>query len=88
MSHRIRRNFRSGNFRCSHWALTLNGYHSSSRNMSKHKNPHAVALGKRAAGIPKKFTPDDLARRAAHARQMTVNRVAQKKLKKIVDSSQ
>lgn len=56
--------------------------------MSKHKNPHAVALGKRAAGIPKKFTPDDLARRAAHARQMTVNRVAQKKLKKIVDSSQ
>ncbi len=50
--------------------------------MSKHKkNPHAVSLGKLAAGVPKDYSPEERRRRAEHARKMTVARVAKRKAK-------
>ena len=35
------------------------------------KNPHAQALGKLAAGRPKKYTPEELAKRTARLPRRT-----------------
>ncbi len=43
------------------------------------KNPAAVALGKLAAGVPKRYTVEERARRAEWARKMTKARVAKQR---------